>query len=64
MHILILETGLFSDLLPPGVTEFVIIADSSNLGVKQISLGLMQVRLSRVHRPCLCSLTHVHVLSR
>jgi hypothetical protein len=41
MHVAMLEFGVRS--MPPGVTTFIIVADSSNLGVKQISLGLMQV---------------------
>jgi hypothetical protein len=41
MHVAMLEFGVTT--MPPGVTTFIIIADSSNLGVKQISLGLMQV---------------------
>jgi hypothetical protein len=42
MHVLMVEQGIRA--MPPDVTEFVIVADSSNLGVKQISLPLMKVR--------------------
>ena len=43
MHVLMLETGV--QFMPPGVTQFVLCADASDLGLRSVSLSLMKALL-------------------